>query len=401
VSRHRLEVADVFRQYGERFLSRQGRKVSLRQRQALRNIGACGTAAMGGHLQQCDSCEQRSIGFNSCRDRSCPRCQSTARDRWLEARALELLPVPHAHVIFTVVSQLRPLALQNPETFYELFFRATADSLLETSAQQRLLGARIGVMAILHTWSQNLLYHPHLHCLVPAGGLSPDASRWISPRKSFFLPVKLLSRKFRAKMLAALAAAFQRGELEFHGQLVELRDPDRFAAWLAKLKRIDWVVHVKKPFRNSDHVLKYLARYTYRSAISNGRLLSLADDRLRFRWRNSRKGNRQQAMGVEAVEFIRRFLLHVLPPGFVKIRYYGLWANRDRSTRLAHCRQLLAACGQVDEPNQILTAQQRCAVERRCPLCRQGRLRILAWLSPAELFLRQFGLPPPALPDSS
>jgi hypothetical protein len=401
MSRRRLEVADVFRQYGERFLSRRGRRVSPRQRQALRHIGACGTAAMGGHIEQCDSCEQRSIAFNSCRDRNCPKCQSAARDRWLAARAAELLPVAHGHAVFTVVAQLRPLALQNQRVFYNLLFRAASESLLETAAQERLLGARIGVLAVLHTWSQSLMDHPHLHCLIPAGGLSADNSRWIGRPQKFFLPVKLLSRKFRAKMLALLAAAFQRRELELHGRLAELREPARFTAWLEQLKRIAWVVHLKKPLRRSDHVLQYLARYTYRSAISNGRLVSLDNDRVRFRWRNSRQGDRRETMSLEADEFIRRFLLHVVPRGFVKIRYFGLWANRHRSARLAHCRELLAASDQADEPAAILTAEQRRAVERRCPLCRLGLLRIVEWLSAAELFLRQYAPAPPVPIDSS
>jgi hypothetical protein len=395
VSRHRLEVADVFRQHAERFLHQRGRSVSLRQRQALRNIGACGTADMGGRIEQCDSCQQRLLAFNSCRDRHCPRCQSAARDRWLAARAEELLPVAHAHAVFTVPAPLRPLALQNQRLFYNLLFRAAAESLLETAAEPRLLGARIGVMAILHTWSQSLMDHPHLHCLVPAGGLSADGSRWISRGNKFFLPVKLLSRKFRAKMLAALAAAFP--QLQLHGRLAELREPLGFAAWLQQLERIDWVVHLKRPLRRSDHVLRYLARYTYRSAISNGRLVALDHDRVRFRWRNSRRGDRQETMSLEAAEFIRRFLLHVLPRGFVKIRYFGLWANRRRAATLAHCRELLVASTQTAETaTTILTLEQRRAVERCCPLCGQGRLCILAWLSAAELLFEPHTRAPPA-----
>jgi Putative transposase/Transposase zinc-binding domain len=401
VSAHRPEVADVFRQHGERFLQQRGRRVSSQQRKALRHIGACGTAALGGHIEQCQSCAQRSIAFNSCRNRHCPRCQSTARDQWLAARARELLPVSYCHVVFTVVSQLRPLALQNPRVFYGLLFRAVGETLLEIAANPRLLGARIGVLAVLHTWSQSLLDHPHIHCLVPAGGLSPDGLRWIGCRKKFFLPVRVLSHKFRGKLLALLAAAFAQGELQLHGPLAELAEPARFSAWLEHLQQIEWVVHAKKPLRRPEHVLKYLARYTYRSAISNGRLLSTENGRVRFRCRNSRQGNRTQTITLDAVEFIRRFLLHVLPCGFVKIRYFGFLAQRHRSAALAHCRQLLAASSAADDPPTILTDTQRRALERRCPLCRSGLLRIVTWLSAAELLLHYPDLVPPIPCDSS
>ena len=401
MSRHRLEVADVVCEHERPFLAKWGHTVRGEQRQALRDIGACRTAALGGHLEQCTSCAHRSMEFNSCRNRHCPKCQSTARDRWLAARASELLPVAYCHVIFTIVGQLRPLALENQRVFYRLLFQAVAETLLEVAANPRLLGARIGILALLHTWSQTLLDHPHIHCLVPAGGLSLDGSRWIRCGKKFFLPVAVLRAKFRGKLLAFLKHAFEQGELRFPGRLAELSDPARFSALLETLRQIDWIVCVKKPLRRPQHVLKYLARYTYRSAISNGRLLSAEQGRVRFRCRASRRGPRTKTVSLDGVEFLRRFLLHVLPRGFVRIRSFGLLAHRHRSAALAKCRQLLADSSIPNPSPAMLSDEQQRAVERRCPRCHCGLLRIVEWLSAAELFLRQRDLPPLAPFDSS
>lgn len=398
---HRLEVADVVREHGEELLERRGRSVSPQQRKALHDIGVCRTAALGGHVEQCDSCSQQLVAYNSCRNRHCPKCQSAARDRWLAERAEELLPVRYCHVVFTIPQALAALALQNQRVFYRLLFRAVSQTLLELAADPRRLGARIGFFAVLHTWSQSLLYHPHIHCVVPAGGISPDGSRWIRCRKKFFLPVRVLSRLFRGKLLAFLCGAFARGELEFFGELSELAEPVRFHAWVKSLRNSEWVVYAKPPLRRSQHVLKYLARYTHRVAISNGRLGSLENGRVRFRGRNAKQNNRIQTMTLEAVEFLRRFLLHVLPRGFVKIRYYGFLAHRRRSTELAHCRRLLEASATPDDAATVLTSEQRQAVERRCPLCRQGLLHIVEWLSAAELLTRRHDLTLPDPIDSS
>lgn len=399
MSHQRLELAAVVRKHKKALLDQWGHRVGAEQRQALRDIGACRTAALGGHLERCNSCAHRSIEFNSCRNRHCPKCQSAARDRWLTARAKELLPVAYCHIVFTVVGQLHPLALANQRVFYRLLFRAVAETLLEVAANPRRLGARIGILALLHTWNQTLGYHPHLHCLVPAGGLSSDGRRWIHSRKKFFLPVKVLRVKFRGKLLAFLQQAFEQGDLRFPGRLAELADPARFAALLAQLRRIDWVVWVNKPLRRPEHVLKYLARYTYRSAISNGRLVSAEHDRVQFRCRDSRQGNRTKIVSLDAVEFLRRFLLHVLPKGFVRIRSFGLLAHRNRSAALTLCRQRLAASSTPD-PGLLSDEQQR-AIERRCPRCQSGLLRIVECFSAAELFLRQPDLPAFAPFDSS
>lgn len=386
MTQHRLEVADVFRQYGENFLSRWGHTLSAHQRKALRDIGACRTAALGGHVEQCDTCSHRLIAYNSCRNRHCPKCQSTARDRWLAERAQELLPLPYAHVVFTVPEELVALARQQPRLFYGLLFRAVSQTLLQIAANPQHLGADIGFLAVLHTWAQNLLQHPHVHCLVPAGGIAFNRSRWIPCRRKFFLPVRVLSRLFRGKLLTFLREAYDQGKLHFHGQMTPLADAARFHSWLCRLRKKDWVVYAKPPFGGPQHLLKYLARYTHRVAISNGRLLDLTNGRIRFRWRDSKDGNRIKVMALDAIEFIRRFLLHVLPPRFIKIRHFGFLANRNRSQALAFCRQHLQAAVLPHQPAPlILSDEQQRAIQRRCPLCHNGVLRILTWLSAEEL----------------
>ena len=335
---HRLEVADVFHAHQQEFLERWGPVVSHQQHKALRDIGLCRTAALGAHLQRCDACPYQDISYLSCRNRHCPKCQSTARDRWLSQQAASLLPVAYSHVVFTLPQQLAPLALRNQRLLYDLLFRAASETLLAIAAEPRHLGARIGVLAVLHTWSQNLRHHPHLHCLVPAGGLALDHSRWIDCRPGFFLPVRVLSRLFRGKMLAFLQQAYKKGELRCLGTTANLADPRQFHSLLRRLRCQEWVVYAKPPFGGPEHVLKYLARYTHRVAIANGRLLDLVNGQVRFRWRDSKHNNRIQVMTLDAVEFIRRFLLHILPSGFVKIRHFGLLANRNRRRALALCR---------------------------------------------------------------
>jgi hypothetical protein len=356
---------------------------------------------LGGHVEQCDSCSERRIAYNSCRNRHCPKCQSAARDRWLLARSKELLPVRYSHVVFTVPRQLAALAFANQRVFYRLLFEAVSAALLELAADPHRLGARLGFFAVLHTWNQTLLYHPHIHCVVPAGGIALDGSRWISCRRDFFLPVRPLSRLFRGQLLAGLRRAFAKGALQFPTGLAELAEPRRFHAWLRRLRQTEWVVYAKRPFQGPAHVLEYLARYTHRVAISNGRLSSIEDGRVRFRFRDSKHNNRIRETSLDAVEFLRRFLLHVLPRGFVKIRHFGWMANRQRAAALARCRELLSAGVPAGDAAALLTVEQRQAAERRCPLCRHGLLRIVEWLSAAQLLLRQ---PPPASPvplDSS
>lgn len=384
---HRLEVADVFRQHGEEFLRQWGHTLSFQQRKALRDIGACRTAALGGHVEECDHCGRRVIAYNSCRNRSCPRCQSIAREQWLADRAGELLPVRYCHVVFTIPQQLAPVTLQNQRVCYGLLFRAVSETLQEIAADPRHLGAKIGILAVLHTWSQNLLHHPHLHCLVPAGGLSRDRTRWIACRPNFFLPVRVLSRLFRGKLLAFLRQAFAEGKLKFCGRLADLAETARFHALLRESSNTEWVVYAKPPFGGPEDVLKYLARYTHRVAISSSRLLSLQNGQVTFRWRDSKHGNQIKVMTLDAIEFIRRFLLHVLPSGFVKIRHFGILSNRNRRSMLALCRKHLNAGSCAQTGMSILTDAQRSVLERRCLFCHVGTLRTIEWLSPEQMLI--------------
>ena len=382
MSEHRLEVADVFHAHENQFLQRWGHVLSDQQRKVLRDIGRCRTAALGTHLERCDRCSYETVAYDSCRNRHWPKCQSSARDRWLMKQASSLLPVPYAHVVFTVPEQLAPLAFRNQRLFYNLLFRAASETLLEIAADPHHLGARIGALAVLHTWSQNLRHHPHLHCIVPAGGLALDHSRWIASRRGFFLPVRVLSRMFRGKLLAFLKQSYRRNQLCFAGKLAELSTQRAFHSLLHSLRRREWVVYSKPPFGGPEHVLKYLARYTHRVAISNGRLLSLENGQVRFRWRDSRHNNRSGIMILDAVEFIRRFLLHVLPSGFVKIRHFGLLANRSRRKALALCRIHLNAS--THDVNALLTEQQKSALNRSCPQCKRGTLHVVARYSAVE-----------------
>lgn len=346
-----LEVADIVRQFGAGFLASRGKTLCREHRRALGAIEACRTASLGGHLYRCPRCDYERPVYNSCRNRHCPKCQALASARWVQARRAELLPVPYFHLVFTVPETLRPLFLRQPRSLYALFFRAVASTLLEAAADRRHLGARVGFLAILHTWTQTLLYHPHLHVVAPGGGLSSDGNRWIGCRPGYFLPVRVLSRLFRGKLLAGLKSLHAGGELPCTGALEPLADPRRFAALLAPLHESDWVVYAKPPFGGPRQVLAYLARYTHRVAISNHRLLRLEGEEVVFTWRDRAHGDRRRTMRLHAHEFLRRFLLHVLPDGFVRIRTYGLLANRDRQETLARCRETLGiAPGEASPP---------------------------------------------------
>jgi hypothetical protein len=383
MSERRLEVADVFRQHEQEFLKHWGHALSAQQLRAFRDICACRTAALGAHIEECDGCSRQIIAYDSCRNRHCPKCQTTARDKWLAARSAELLPVPYCHVVFTLPQELVALALQNPRVVYSILFRAVSETLLTIAADPRLLGAHIGFLAVLHTWNQKMLPHPHLHCLVPAGGLSPDRSRWVRCRQRFFLPIKVLRKRFRRKFLAFLAAAFRKRKLSFSGSLAHLANPTAFDRLLRQLKGKNWVVFAKRPFGGPEHVIKYLARYTHRVAISNGRLLEMRDGQVVFRWRDSADGNQQKLMTLDVLEFIRRFLLHVLPSGFVKIRHFGFLANRNRREALLLCRSFLPT--PLNGGTTYLTERQRRAIERKCPFCKTGTLHIIGWAPGGEI----------------
>jgi len=379
-----LEVADLVRAAGDAFIQRSRKWITWKHVKVLLAIVRCRTAALGGHLDQCTRCGHRAISYNSCRNRHCPKCQAGARDRWLEKRRRELLPTPYVHVVFTLPRHLAPLTLQNKKVVYDLLFRTSAETLLEVARDPQHLGAEIGFFSVLHTWSQKLELHPHVHCVVPAGGLSADRTRWIKPRYAFFLPVQVLSRIFRGKFVAALQCAFADGQLSFHGDLRRLAQPKTFAAWLRPLFRKDWVVYAKPPFGGPEYVLGYLGRYTHRVAISNHRLLSFADQKVTFRWRDSAQQNQQRPMTLALDEFLRRFLLHLLPDRFVRIRHFGFLANRRRATCLPVCFQLL---GSAPRTEQDAAGTKDGNDLWLCPKC-AGPMVVVQRLTAAEIQLR-------------
>jgi len=376
----RHEVAEVLRLAES---SGRGAPLSRDQQRVVRNLLACRTAALGGHVDACDSCGHRTLSYNSCRDRHCPKCQGSATAEWLDQQRTSLLPVPYTHVVFTLPHTLAPLALQNPRVLYDLLFRAAAETLLEVAADPRHLGARIGFLALLHTWGQTLLHHPHVHCLVPAGGLALERSRWVPCRRGFFLPVRVLSRVFRGKFLALARAAYEAGRLRFHGRLAELNEnPQAFHRLLAQSRRHDWSVYAKPPFGGPEQALKYLARYTHRIAIANHRLLAVDRQAVTFSWKDYAHANQLRTLTLDPDEFMRRFLLHVLPTHFVRIRAYGFLANRQRSSALELCRSLLAAAPLDRQPPPPPAATDSGGTSdreptRRCPHCHTGTLHRL------------------------
>jgi len=379
-----LEVADVIRAAGHFFVDRSRDWFSWRHLKVLNAILACRTAALGGHVDECSRCGYRAISFNSCRNRHCPKCQANARNHWLAARRLDLLPTQYVHVVFTLPQELAPLALQNKRELYALLFRASAETLLAVGRDPRHLGAELGFFSVLHTWNQQLLHHPHVHCVVPAGGLAADHTRWISARPNFFLPVKVLSRVFRGKFVAGLRQLYRDGKLSFAGTLAPLRTPKAFATMLRSLFRSDWVVYCKRPFGGAEHVLHYLGAYTHRIAISNHRLVALAEGVVTFRWRDSAHKNKKRLARLQVDEFLRRFFLHVLPRGFVRIRYFGFFAHRRRAALLPICFQLLAAAA-------VASAAVRNGTSApplwKCPQC-QAAMIVVERLSPREARLR-------------
>jgi hypothetical protein len=337
------ELADIFRQHGPAY--RQAHSLPLYQHRLMQAIETCRTEVMGGSVEWCDHCQYTHIRYRSCRNRHCPKCQGAAREKWLRQRTAELLPAEYFHVVFTLPESIAAIAFYNKEVVYDLLFAATAETLLTIAGDPQHLGVEIGFFAVLHSWGQNLHFHPHLHCIVPGGGLSADHDRWIPSRTGFFLPVKVLSRLFRRLFLQALEKAYAAGQLQFFGDLEPLRDPPAFARYLAPLKNADWVVYAKPPFGGPQQVLQYLGRYTHRVAISNRRLLALEDGQVSFQWKDYRDQQQQKVMTVSAEEFIQRFLQHALPPRFQRIRYYGFLANCHRAAKLELCRRLLAtAC---------------------------------------------------------
>src|SRR5437899_1514918 len=396
MSRPPLEVADLIRSAGATFIERNRRWIRWQHVKVLLAIRRCRTAALGGHVDQCTRCGHRAtISYNSCRNRHCPKCQTAARDRWIAARQKELLPTRYVHVVFTLPAPLARLALQNKKLIYGLLLRASAETLLEVARDPRHLGAEIGFFSVLHTWNQKLNLHPHVHCVIPAGGISLDHTHWIKSRSRFFLSIRVLRRVFRGKFVAGLKHAFQSDRLNFRGNLAALAQPRTFAAWLRPLFRKDWVVYAKPPFGGPEYVLQYLGRYTHRVAISNHRLVSFTEGKVTFRWRDSAHNNEQKLMTIVLDEFLRRFLLHLLPKGFVRIRNFGFLANRKRATNLPLCFQLLGSAA-APPIEQDRSGTNNASDLWRCPKC-GGPMVVVERLTPAEIQLRS----PPLLTSAA
>jgi hypothetical protein len=365
-----LEVADVFRRHGTDYRRDHDGHLGRVERRIMAAVEACRTAALGGHAEHCVECGLVRQAYNSCRNRHCPKCQGLARALWLAERQAELLPVPYFHVVFTVPAQVAEIAFQNKATVYAILFKAVSEALRVAAADPKHLGAEIGMVAVLHTWGQNLHHHPHIHCVVPGGGLSLDGQRWVACRPKFFLPVRILSRLFRRLFLERLRDAFEAGQLCFFNDLAGLADPAAFSARLAGLRRIEWVVYAKPPFGGPEQVLAYLGRYTHRVAIANSRLVSLDQGKVNFRWKDYRHHDKSKLMTLSADEFIRRFLLHALPDGFHRIRHYGLFANGRRVAKLAQCRLLLAASTPSSpSPTADYRERYRCLTGRSLDIC--------------------------------
>jgi hypothetical protein len=399
MDRPKLEVADIFRRYGGAYREKHNASMSTAQRRVMSAIELCRTAALGGQIEQCDACGQQRICYRSCRNRHCPKCQSLARAAWIERRQAELLNCDYFHVVFTVPDKIAAIAYQNKEVVYNILFQATAETLRTIAADSKHLGAEIGFFAILHSWGSALLHHPHLHCVVPGGGISPDGTRWVPCKPGFFLHVRVLSRLFRRLFLEHLRNAFDSGKLKFFTDLESLRNRHTFDRYLEPLKKAKWVVYVKRPFAGPQQVLDYVGRYTHRVAISNNRLLDIDAGHASFRYKDYRNDRQQKTMTLSAEEFIRRFLLHALPHGFHRIRYYGFLGNRFRQEKLARCRQLLGMAPPQVPPKPSANSDCNDRHEELtgtslhiCPVCHRGHMVVVELLKPQKM---------PAIKDTS
>jgi len=382
------EVADIFRQYGPQY--RQSHQLPRNQRRVMGAIVDCRTSALGGHKDKCDSCDHIEISYNSCRNRHCPKCQFLKKEKWIEARAEDLLPITYFHVVFTMPAELKPLVLRNQKVMYDILFRSVSETLIELADDPKHLGARIGFMAILHTWGQNLMDHPHVHCVVTGGGLSDGRDRWVLCKKKFFIHVKVMSKMFKSKFLDYLKDSYTSGELLFPGVINHLKERHAFERLRRPLYYKKWVVYCKPPFNGVEGVFEYLSRYTHRIAISNNRILKVENGEVSFLWRDYADGDKVKTMTVDALEFIRRFLLHVLPDGFVKIRYYGLLANRNRKNNIILCRELLGTSKIEAKDNDIPETWQEHLLRvsgvdvTKCPVCKKGRMCTVEVLYPSR-----------------
>ena len=385
MARQALEVADIFRSHGAQWRKANAGHVSLGQLKVMSAIERCRTAALGGHVMACTDCGHSHIAYNSCRNRHCPKCQGAAARDWLEARQAELLPVPYFHVVFTLPAEIADIAFHNKTVVYDILFKTSAETMLRIAADPKHLGARIGLTAVLHSWGSAMTHHPHIHMIVPGGGISPDGERWVACRPGFFLPVRVLSRLFRRLFLEKLSAAHKAGRLQFFGEHRRLADAEAFAAYLSPLRKIEWVVYAKQPFAGPDAVLTYLSRYTHRVAIANSRIVAFSDSAVAFRWKDYRAKHRERwkTMSLTPDTFIRRFLSHVLPTGFHRIRHYGLFANGGRRKNLALARQLLHASPPQDKPEIDADANhdEQPSASQPCPAC-GGRMIIIEIFNP-------------------
>lgn len=386
-----LEVADIFRSHGPAYRQAHGKEMPLRQLRAMRAIEICRTAELGGHVEECDHCGALRISYNSCRNRHCPKCQCLDKERWLEDRKKDLLPTRYFHLVFTLPEGLRALALRNQKVVYNILFKAASETLKELTEDPKYLGAEVGFIAILHTWSQGLMDHPHLHCIVTGGGLSLDGQKWIPCKKDFFIPLKVLSRLFRGKFLAYLKEAKDKGDLAFPGNIAHLKEDRTFKAMLDDLYDREWVVYCKPPFHRAETVMDYLGRYTHRVAISNHRLVKMEGDQVTFRYRDRKDNDTVKLMTLHVSEFIRRFLLHILPDGFMKIRHYGILSNRNRKEKLPLCERLLGvhcqnkATENTHESWQDLLTRITGIDPGICPSCGKGRMVFKEVLEPSAL----------------
>ena len=386
----KTEVGDIFRRYGSGYREVHGKEMPLRHHRVMKAIEVCRTAELGGHVEECDECGAIKISYNSCRNRHCPKCRCLDKERWLEARKRDILLTHYFHVVFTIPEDLRSIALRNQKVVYNLLFLSGSETMKELAGDPKHLGSEIGFIALLHTWTQTLLDHPHIHCIVPGGGLSLDRLRWISSKKDFFIPVKVLSRKFRGKFLHYLKKAYHDGKIVFPGAISALESRPAFEAFLTGLYAQEWVVYCKPPFKRPEDVIDYMGRYTHRVAISNDRIVDIHSGQVTFKYRDRGDNDKIKYMTLDAFEFIRRFLLHVLPDGFMKVRHYGLLSNRNSKTKLELCKALLGVCVQEDDSNEKETWEdlflRLTGIDLRiCPICGKGRLVLREKLQPRSV----------------
>ena len=371
-----IELQDIFNLHGDEY--RKNHSLPIHIQKTMIAIETCRTVALGGHVDECDECGHVRISYNSCRNRHCPKCQTLAKERWLFERKKDLLPVEYFHVVFTIPEELNYLALTNQKEVYSILFKTVSETLLELAIDTKYLGAQIGFTSILHTWGQNLMHHPHIHCIVPSGGLSTDGSRWINSKKDFFIPVKVMSRKFRGKFLYYLKQSYYSNKLKMLGENKELLEKYIFQHFVDGLYQKEWVVYCKPPFGSPEHVLEYLGRYTHRVAISNNRLVELTNENVTFKWRDYRDNNKEKLMTVTAEEFIRRFLMHVLPSKFVKIRHYGILSNRNRVTKLKRCKELTGFVPSIEDIPKLSSMELLFKLTgidlNNCPCCTKGKM---------------------------